>query len=1454
MSVNDAENSLEGGATYGGAANRQQGEDKSLGGEATFAGQGRRQRDDVSLGDERTLGGDVSDLDTAMDDIEIVDLASRYRTEGTLGRGGMGEVLLATDTRLDRKVAIKRILGEAARSRTAVSRFLTEAKSIAALNHPNIVQIYDYGRAADGPFLIMEYVDGNSLLDRCRGEAIPLDEAVELACQLCDGLAKAHDLGIIHRDIKPANVLLTKDGTPKLTDFGLAKAEAKDHGQTMTGAVLGTPDFMPPEQRRDAALVDARSDLWSLAASVYQMVTGKSPKIIRFKDVPEAIQEVLGRALEDEKDARYQTVREFRDALKVSLRAAAAPAVVSLGEGQCPGCGTKNDSSRKFCRNCGGSLEAPCLSCDKGMPYWEEICGQCGTKQEPLIAERLSAMAARQAAAESFLNDLEFEAADRIAVALHGEKDPRFNQFAGWAENFLPRIQRSRDEQRIRAAALLTEALRHEQAFDYLSAIHALEQVPGTLRSEILPDSDTSVANMLQRVMGKQADCERLEAKIKSAITARELGSLMPDVESFLRLKPDRKDVQKVKAQLEERHTKLVTQRDDAIANAKGLIDKHEYPAAVAALTVIDHSVENVECVKVRERAEGLLRQVQQLRGKIKQAVAEKRLDGLLANVDVLLKLLPGNAEAQKLKDSLIVREEKIEADLAGHRENVDVAWQACRFAEAIRGLERIPDTRRNADDVARLDAASDLAAWQTVAGTAAAAASSLDEFATAIDQQRRYKALLDEQALDDPMAREELIRCEREHARCKSEFEQTERLRQNTRIAMAAGIAVVALIGIGTAGLWVRSSLRAQALTTAITQGRWDDALALEPRNVAALLGRSQARTAATPPDIAGAFRDIDAAEAIDSSSQLFLKSKASALAARAVDHANVGRVAEAEKDYSAAKTLCSECPPVRVAADAMMATMLTRAERAMEAKDVSSMRVACNTASRLGLPRERLSDLWWQCGKQAAQRGEIAVLSVARAEGEKYGVTKSDADGLWLLCAEACADRLDATGLATVVERGSLGSDAVAQAWLRFGRQAAGKIEIAAMQVACEHVPPKDTVDLWLLFAEQAATAGDPSLLATACGKAEMLGVPATRLVSFKSRQLMLEASEGHSKGDTSSAVDIWTKAFMLAFDAGEYGIAYKAYKSISEVNETKATELKDVLNRANPVTLVKRFPEVSKAIGLTTIVERFEQPSSDLYSRNGDPSVNGVGSEEGVTFFRMTSGHENVISRREPYALYFPVPFTATNDETVEVSFRCRRFVRTPEGEKSFLAIEFVDSKADVNAALAGDRLGQRVTIYNNDRFSLQLSGHAVIGVQQIQEGRTTGGSDAHAPCNNEEEWMTVSLWLHRSTVKQAPVIGLWTFVNGVRPNDLLGGGTASVPLMPRVLVGDKGEHLPEQLGVCLIAYGSKAINSFGQREPVLGEAKGCIYDIADVAFRIIEPPTSAAGTMEKCLLPK
>ena len=176
MTMPDSDKSLDDQQTYEGGAQPADSSDRSLGDQSTFGG-----GTDSSLSD---IGGLTGDADL---DMEIVDL-SRYEVQETLGKGGMGEVLLATDTRLNRKVAIKRMLGDATRSQTAVRRFLTEAQSIAALNHPNIVQIYDYGRATDGPFLIMEYVEGNSLLEKCREGAIPIDEAIEMTCQLCDGL------------------------------------------------------------------------------------------------------------------------------------------------------------------------------------------------------------------------------------------------------------------------------------------------------------------------------------------------------------------------------------------------------------------------------------------------------------------------------------------------------------------------------------------------------------------------------------------------------------------------------------------------------------------------------------------------------------------------------------------------------------------------------------------------------------------------------------------------------------------------------------------------------------------------------------------------------------------------------------------------------------------------------------------------------------------------------------------------------------------------------------------------------------------------------------------------------------------------------------------------------------------------------------------------------------------
>ena len=639
--------------------------DKSLSNEATLTGRARPQRVAVSIGDERTLGDGLAGQETIIDDIEVIDLAARYRIDGTLGQGGMGAVLLATDTRLDRKVAIKRILGEAAGNRMAVTRFLTEAKSIAALNHPNIVQIYDYGRAKDGPFLIMEFVDGGSLLDRCRDGAMPLEAAVDMACQLCDGLAKAHDLGIVHRDIKPANVLLTKDGTPKLTDFGLAKAQSGDHGQTMTGAVLGTPDFMPPEQRRDAALVDHRSDLWSLAATIYQMLTGRSPKVIRLHELPQALQGVLAKALEDKKEARYQSVRELRDAIKASLRAAGtAPAAVATEAGQCPACGVHNDISRKFCRTCGGTLEAPCLSCDKPMPMWEEICGDCGAKQSPLVEQRRHKMAEAEAQADSLLGNLFFDKSAAIAISLRDEPHPRLSQLKGWAKEFLGKVEDAKTKHVSLANISVAEALKHEQAYDYAACVRALESIPEAVRAVVPGDGrHATVAAMLSDLSDKLTESTSLDGEIRKAVGNKTLSGLLPKVKRLAQLRPDRADVAKVQAQLEERVQRLSVKQAELSSQAQAAFEKQDYASAVALFEKIDPELIGNTLRAVGEQYKNAYERSTVLRGEIKSAAAQQRYDGLLEKVEEYLTLAPSSPDLDKLRSLLQKRAERLTAE-----------------------------------------------------------------------------------------------------------------------------------------------------------------------------------------------------------------------------------------------------------------------------------------------------------------------------------------------------------------------------------------------------------------------------------------------------------------------------------------------------------------------------------------------------------------------------------------------------------------------------------------------------------------------------------------------------------------------------------------------------------------------------------------------------------------------
>jgi tRNA A-37 threonylcarbamoyl transferase component Bud32 len=199
----------------------------------------------------------------------------RYRVEQRLGTGAMGTVVLAHDSVLDRRVAVKVLADHLAADEAFRQRFLREARLAARLCHPNIVQVYDAGE--DGrPFLVMEYVDGETVADRLtRGARFSPDEVLTLATDLSGGLAHAHAMGIVHRDVKPHNVLLGPSGVAKLADFGIARA-LEDHGFTEIGTVLGTAHFMAPEQAAGAP-VGPPADVFALGAVLRQVAGDAAP-------------------------------------------------------------------------------------------------------------------------------------------------------------------------------------------------------------------------------------------------------------------------------------------------------------------------------------------------------------------------------------------------------------------------------------------------------------------------------------------------------------------------------------------------------------------------------------------------------------------------------------------------------------------------------------------------------------------------------------------------------------------------------------------------------------------------------------------------------------------------------------------------------------------------------------------------------------------------------------------------------------------------------------------------------------------------------------------------------------------------------------------------------------------------------------------------------------------------
>ena len=321
-------------------------------------------RDSLCIRDEPRIVFDLARQDRkALTALPAGTRLGRYEIRSKLGEGGMGQVYLAEDTQLARRVAIKLLPPEAISDEHARKRLVREARAAARLDHPNICSIYEVGEADGRSFIAMQYIEGETLDLRLKRKPVELKETLIITSQIADALMEAHTHGIIHRDIKPANVIITSRGQPKVMDFGLAKviqhtqaigSEADTEALLSTpGAVLGTVPYMSPEQVRGET-IDGRSDIFSFGVVLYEMLSGRQPfatesaastisailthvppPLARYaQHVPEDLQRIVRKCLEKDRERRFQTMRDLALDLENVLRVSESAQGVQLSRGE----------------------------------------------------------------------------------------------------------------------------------------------------------------------------------------------------------------------------------------------------------------------------------------------------------------------------------------------------------------------------------------------------------------------------------------------------------------------------------------------------------------------------------------------------------------------------------------------------------------------------------------------------------------------------------------------------------------------------------------------------------------------------------------------------------------------------------------------------------------------------------------------------------------------------------------------------------------------------------------------------------------------------------------------------------------------------------------------------------------------------------------------------------------
>jgi serine/threonine protein kinase len=424
------------------------------------------------------------------------DGVSRYQIESEIGRGGTGLVYLATDTRFNRKVALKRITGDqftpgTSGPRQNITMFMTEVKALASLQHANIVHVYDVGMDGDGMYMVMEYLDGGSLKDRVL-QSGPLnpEETARMGIQLCDALSMVHENGIVHRDIKPGNVLMTKRGMPKLADFDLVLDTASN--REVAGAFLGTLHYMSPEQRVDSGQVDFRSDLFSLGATLYFAATGSVPEKIDPDKLHESLRSVIQKALQENLLFRFASALDMKKAFEEVLKTQIAE--------QAPGGH--------------GAGTFPCYACSKLIPNGAVYCPECGKDLiearkgiEKQVTEALGTVDGLVS------KDMYREARDLLKDIQEKVKHPHFVYFKRRIDEKTVWVEKEEKKYQDREAELTQELHKAQEALAALNLEKASEIAQGIVKEErrfdALARKAREVIHKCEEIVGRRRQFEK---------------------------------------------------------------------------------------------------------------------------------------------------------------------------------------------------------------------------------------------------------------------------------------------------------------------------------------------------------------------------------------------------------------------------------------------------------------------------------------------------------------------------------------------------------------------------------------------------------------------------------------------------------------------------------------------------------------------------------------------------------------------------------------------------------------------------------------------------------------------------------------------------------------------------------------------------------------------------------